>query len=169
MNLVKIKKERKFVDNSIYTNAYENKDNQQIIKSVLSKYRGRLTEETLKSCGLNALWRCLQQHDEKYTTKFTSSLWRFVHWECKKELKTLARSKFRPQELTDIAEEVPLDNLFDDISSILDQEQAKIVKLRFLEGMTLKEIGNTFGVTKEAVRLKLKKALNQIKKLVYNT
>lgn len=167
MKLVKNKK--KFVNNQIYNDAYENKDNQKIIGCVLSKYRGQLDEDTLKTCGLNALWRCLQNHEVSFATKFTSSLWRFVHWECKKELQTLARTKFKPTELFDIAIDKPIESIFDDIDHILDQEQSKIVKLRFLHRMTLKEIGKEFGYSKEAARQKLEKAIDRIRNMVYNS
>jgi len=164
-----VKNQKKLVNNQIYNNAYENLDNQRIISSVLSKYRGRLDEETLKGCGLNALWRCLENHNEALGTKFTSSLWRFVHWECRKELQTLARSKYKPTELVEIAVDEECENVFDDLDNILDPEYSKIVKLRFIHGMTLKEIGKEFGYTKEAARQKLKYALNRIKDMVYNT
>jgi RNA polymerase sigma factor (sigma-70 family) len=50
---------------------------------------------------------------------------------------------------------------------LLDEEQSTILKLRFQKGMTLKEIGEQFGYTKEAARQKLNHALIQVKKLVY--
>jgi len=164
-----IKNQKKLVNNQIYNDAYENLDNQKIISAVLSKYRGRLDEDTLKHCGLNALWRCLQNHNENLGTKFTSSLWRFVHWECRKELQTLARSKYKPVELVEIPINYESINIFDDLPNFLDQEHCKIVELRFIHGMTLKEIGKEFGYTKEAARQKLNYALDRIKDMVYNT
>ena len=153
----------------MYNDAYYNIDNQKIIKAVLSTYRGRLDEDTLIDCGLNALWRCLQSHKTEFTTKFTTSLWRFVNWECKKELQNLARARHKPSELVDISIDSSEYTVFDDIDTCLDDVHSQIVKLRFLEGMTLKEIGNHFGFTKEAARQKLKFALKQIKELVYNS
>ncbi len=58
--------------------------------------------------------------------------------------------------------------IFDDIDKLLEPEYSKIIKLRFIEGMTLREIGKKFGYTKEAARLKLTKALAQVKQMVYN-
>jgi len=160
---------KKIISNELYNIAYNNLDNQRIIKSVLAKYRKQLDDDTLRTCGMHAIWRCLESHDETYSTKFTSSLWRFVNWECKKELQVLARSKFKPQELTDIAINVDAYNIFDDLSNILNEEEVKLIKLRFVEGMTLKEIGKEFGYTKEAARLKLKYTLDQIRSMVYNS
>lgn len=163
------KHQKKTVSNEEYNIAYNNKDNQRIIKAVLFTYRGKLDEDTLKTCGLNALWRCLQNHNESFSTKFTSSLWRFVNWECKKELRTLATSKYKPLELFDVAnEEEEMYSVFDDLHDVLDQEYCQIIKLRFLEKMTLREIGNKFGYTKEAARQKLEKAIGQIR-MVYNS
>lgn len=166
---MRVKKQRKEISNKDYNEAFNNQDNKNIIGTVLSKYRGRLDEDTLKMCGLNALWRCLQFHDIKYTTKFTSSLWRFTNWECKKELQTLARSKYRPTDLFDVPEddEGSLE-IFNDIKSILNEELSKIVKLRFVDGFTLQEIGRHFGYSKEAARQKLRLALSQIETMVYN-
>lgn len=167
---MRVKKQRKEISNKDYNEAFNNLDNKNIINSVLSKYRGRLDEDTLKMCGLNALWRCLQFHDTNYKTKFTSSLWRFTNWECRKELQTLARSKYRPTDLFDVPEnEEDCLDVFNDIGTILNEEYSKIVKLRFIEGLTLQEIGTHFGYSKEAARQKLKFALSQIKTLVYNT
>ena len=163
-----LKHQKQPVNDLIYNEAYKNKDNQKIIQSVLSKYRRQLDKDTLKSCGLNALWRCLQSHSDNFKTKFTSSLWRFVNWECKKELQTLARTKYKSTELYDIPIEETSFTIFDELHGLLPPEYCKIVKLRFEHGMTLREIGKVFGYTKESARLKLQHALKQIKQVVYN-
>lgn len=173
---MKQKHEKKEVSNLEYNNAYNNTDNIKITKKVLSFYRPTLDEETLKSCGMRGLWRALQFHQERFKNKFTTSLWRFVNWECENEVKKLIRTQAKPDskvkslEFFDAEDDsLAQTDIFNDISSLLDKESFSIIQLRFLENMTLQEIGTKFGYTKEAARQKLHKALLEVKRLVYNS
>lgn len=166
-----VKKERKKISDIEYQDAYKNQDNQRVIKSVLSKYRHKLDEHTLESCGLQALWKCLQSHDYSFTTKFTSSLWKFTTWECKREIaKVKNKSREQPLEFSaDIApDKQPVSYDLSDYFSLLSDDEKQVLNYRFVENMTLLEIGNRFGFTREAARLKIKKAINKIKDSVYN-
>lgn len=172
---------KKKITNEAYNEAYNNVDNRRIINSVLSHYKGQLDTDTLKNCGLVGLWRALENHDSSYKTKFTSSLWRFTKYACRTELQALARkqqkknkNEFEHSNIDNIyldnvySREEPSLNIFNEIDDILSKEQAKIVRMRFVENMTLEEIGSQMGYTKETARQKLKLALNKISEVVYN-
>lgn len=148
-----------------FNEAYKNSDNQNIIYSVLKKYSKTLDSDTLRTCGLNALWRCLESHSDEYKTKFTSSLYKFTTWECDRERLKLAKIKDRPVELFDIAEEETEASIFTDLDDVLPTEHAAIVKMRFEEGRTLEEIGRHFGYTKESARQKLASALETLREV----
>lgn len=173
------KHQKKEVTNEEYLEAYNNINNRRVTNKVLSFYKNQIDSETLKSLGLQGLWRCLQFHDPKRENKFTTSLWRFVTWACESEIKRLStkknsetRKKIKYTDMNfdyvgnDLKQEFAID-IFTDIDEILDTEYSEILKLRFQKGMTLEEIGNEFGYTKEAARQKLNNALIQVKKLVY--
>ena len=78
---------KKKISDEEFKAAYTNTDNKNIIKKVISKYDKIISPDNLESCGDNALWRTLQSHDESYEQKFTTSLYRFCEWECKRELR----------------------------------------------------------------------------------
>jgi DNA-directed RNA polymerase specialized sigma subunit len=158
---------KKNINNNDYNIAYDNLSNKRIIKYVLYQYRKILDYDTLKSCGLHALWRCLQYHDDKYKRKFTSSLYQFVKWECEREIKSKYKSSKNTINIDCdiIADEKS--NLFTYISNILDKESFNLIKLRFIDGMTLDEIGKECGFTKESARQKINRILLHLRKRVY--
>ena len=168
-----LKHQKKEVTNKQYEEAYKDLDNTKVINKVLSLYQD-LSSETRRDCGLKGLWRCLQFHEPDKGNKLTTSLWRFVKWECENEKKKLRSQKNQKRsksiELFDVEDEaVEVMDVFHDIDNILDRESSSIIRLRFVEKMTLKEIGATFGYTKEAARQKLNHALEEVKRLVYNS
>lgn len=169
-----LKHQKKEVTNQQFELAYRNEDNIKITNKVLSFYKSVLPDEVLKDCGLKGLWRCLQFHNPDNGNKLTTSLWRFVRWECeneKKKLRTLkSRRRSKSIELFDVEDDTTVSmDIFNDIDSMLDNESSSIIRLRFVEKMTLKEIGVRFGYTKEAARQKLNHALSEVKRLVYNS
>ncbi len=159
---------KKVISEIEFNQAYKNSDNQNIIYSVLKKYSNILDADTLKTCGLNALVRCLESHSDEYKTKFTSSLYKFTMWECDRERVKLEKhqSRMKSVELFDIIDDTGREaSIFDDIEDVLPQEQVSIVKMRFEESCTLEEIGKRFGYTKESARQKLATALNTLREV----
>jgi RNA polymerase sigma factor (sigma-70 family) len=71
-------------------------DNRGIIKAVLKRYSFQLESDDLESIGMYALWKCLRYHVDGYQ-KFTTNLYRFVHWECQREL-----GKKKPKEREEV-------------------------------------------------------------------
>lgn len=75
---------KRVITNDEFNIAYKNEDNIKIINSFSKKFKN-LTFEEITTCGMLAVWKTLQDHD---TTKgkFTNSLYRFMYWECLKQL-----------------------------------------------------------------------------------
>lgn len=160
------KRPKKAVSELEFNTAYANSDNKNIIHSVLRKYVYSLDKDTLKSCGLKALLRCLESHSDEYKTKFTSSLYKFTVWECERERTAIQRRRIKPVELFDIPVDGAVEgSIFEDLQDVLPEEHASIVKMKFVEDRTLEEIGKHFGYTKEAARQKLKTALKTLKEV----
>ena len=147
-----------------FEKALKNKDNIRIIKSVTKKYSGQLSEETQKSCGLYGLWRCMKNHDDSYGRKFTTSLFVHVEWECKREISAQRRKPLVfLGESDDKIESLPPNMDASEILDCLTENQKKIMHQRFFENMTLQEIGENHGYSKEAARQNINKIIEKLR------
>jgi len=172
---------KKPVTNEDFNKAYTNKDNRNIIYSVLSRYAKVIDKEVLESCAQMGLWRCLGQHDDSYGQKFTTSLWRFVDWECKKELRKVKREK----EVGATTMAAPIMDMLDskileknsiesseimhvnECLDLLPKKDKEILYMYFFENRTMEEIGKIHGCSKQNTGQKIAKALARFKN-VYN-
>lgn len=59
-----------------------------------------------------------------------------------------------------------IDQILNSDNNILSSRQSECLKLYYLENMTFAQIGSKFGITREAVRQNIKKAIEKIRKLV---
>jgi len=168
---------KKQISNEEYLEAINNKDNSNIIKSVLKKYSGILDGDTLKECGIHGLWRALQFHNgEKYTTKFTSSLWKFIKWECQQKIIDIRkdRKKHKKVKISDcdvVYNEENKDEyeyIFNEINKHINEENIKILKMRYLEGLSLKDIGIKLKYSTQTIKNRIEKSINILReKMVY--
>lgn len=158
----------KVVSNEEFETALNNKDNALLIYSITNKYRG-LDAETKRECGLTALWRALQKFDASYGQKFTSSLYRFVHWECRRFLAKVKNKRtfvrVGPIEQEDVSE---LENaeFVERYMKLLPAYNREIIQAYYFEDKSLTEIGRLFKMNKAKVRLKLDESMKMLKRLV---
>ncbi len=129
-------------------------EHRRFIKCVLKKYLSVLSEDMLTACGDIALWRCMKSYDESYGQSFSSSLYRFIRWEC---LRMIGEQK--PRHITGIHPEVEsrdnsIENklLLEDCLSILSSKERRMVEARYLYGMTLREIASREGYSDQGVK-----------------
>lgn len=151
-----------------FETAYKNQDNKNIIRSVTNGYSGQLSKDEQGVCGMYGLWRCLQNHDERYGRKFTTSLFIHVDWECKRELSRINKKRMTP--LGEQAENIEATIESSDIPEILEflsEKQKNIVIQRFYENRTLEEIGQSQGYSKEAARQNINKIIKKLQTFVY--
>lgn len=167
---------RRAVTNEEFNQALADDVNKKTIKRVLSKYYSLIPPEELQACGLDALWRCLGYHQEGRGNKFTSSLWRFTVWECRRALKrintqrnkhTVNISAIETQNTFDIpaAEINPNVEYLRECMDKLRPDDRTLIKEYYLDKYTMEEIGNLHGYSKEAARQKINKALTELKKI----
>lgn len=161
-------------------NALSNTDNANVIKSVTLQYRNALSFDERRTCGLHALWRTLQKHDPTVPSrrdssrpcnqKFTTSLYRHLHWECLRELKR-KRSRHRgplvTETLTDglVAPEVARSGIEEYVALLPNARQREAIRLRFFHGYTYDELAEYFGKAKETARLLVFRAVKNLRKI----
>lgn len=64
-------------------------------------------------------------------------------------------------------EQTEIDEFLDCVSTVISKEVEEIIKMR-MEGYTFQEIGDKFGVSRQAIQKKLKSHRNAIKEMVNN-
>jgi len=154
----------KDITNKEFEIAYSKQDNKNIINAVTKKYAKQLSKDSQKSCGLHGLWRCLQNHDDSYGRKFTTSLFIHVDWECKRELASLSKKPLLSlgESDGDIAS-ITASGEFSEILESLPEKQKNIMYQRFYENRTLEEIGKKNGYSKEAARQNINKIISKLR------
>lgn len=155
----------KEVTNEEFENAWADKNNIKLMNSVIKKYGTAFTgtpASELKSIKMIALWKCLGKHD--YTRqKFTSSLYRFINWECLKTIKE--NSKYRQNYKQ-------IDNLTNNLSyndseewmlvDVLNEDEYSLYSKYFKENHTLSQIADQEGLSQEWIRQKILKIKSKL-------
>lgn len=166
---------RRVVSDDQFKTAMSTGDNVNIIRKVTSRYASVIHPDDLYTCGLNALWRTLQCHDPKYNQKFTTSLYRFVEWECQRELRkkrTKVLSMCVPLEQATqeniSCETIPsTDHEFvQETISQMDPEDQEIIRFCLLEGRSLRDASRKFGYSKQVARRRKNDALRRLKERI---
>lgn len=151
----------------------EQQDNHKTMRKVTNKYTSILDEEEIKSCMLQATLRCLKHHEENRGNKFTTSLWRFITWECKREAskkykalqnKPISMDDFKNFDVPGDKEGEEIENIRDCISLLPDNDK-QLIQEYYFDKRTMEEIGTAHNYTKEAARQKIKKAVSKLKEL----
>jgi RNA polymerase sigma factor (sigma-70 family) len=154
------------VTNQQLVDAFQNPDNRNIIRDVCNQYRTILSTDVLRTCGLNGLWKCLEKHDDKLGSKFTTSLYQFVDWQCKKQVRTSSQSDAPTEHAFDIEDcTTPvLDRIIirECIDALPDNYRFVIIG-KFFEGKSNAEMGRELGCSRENVGQLLKRALSAVR------
>lgn len=159
------------VNDDTFNMAHRCSNNRNIIKKVTSKYRNYLQDDDLVSCGLQALWRTLQCHDDSYGQKFTTSLYRFCEWECQREIRNHRRKVKGVKVSISVIPQEDLEHIyfqvapksFDEIIEILEGKEKEIIFNFFKEGKNFTEISRELGISKSIVKRKLNKLIKKLK------
>ena len=115
---------------------------------------------------MSALWSAANNYKEGKNTKFTTYFYKGVVYECIKQKKINNKKNKLSMTNFPINQVFKKNELFDRID-ILEEinalKDAEIIKERFYLNFTLEDIAKKRGISKEAVRFKLKKNLNFLK------
>lgn len=144
----------KQISNVELEQAIADPENQSMIRRVCSYYTKTLSPETLKACGEAAVWRCLQSHRDDMGQRFTSSLYRFLHWECLREVNSLQGHIYKEWiETVDEKQKEPIESLMlQEYLAILPNDAREIVVARYIENRTLADIGKIHHYSKQGIQ-----------------
>ena len=135
--------------------ALENIDYKKIMDSVCGKYSKTIDPDDISSLRLEILWKCLNSFDESRGVKFTTFLYQQLNYAMMNQLRIRRREKNGiPFDIC----QTPKDNI-EVLLSDLNEKQKKILKQRYLDRMTMVEIGKENGYSRETARRAVNSAL----------
>jgi DNA-directed RNA polymerase specialized sigma subunit len=154
-----------------FDEAKEDINNIKIMNTVTSRFYNQIPRDILKQCKMLGLWKAMKAHDFSQKRKFTTSLYKYVLWECQKEI----RSKMVIKTKKDKLDQYVYMNSFDSTSpkislgiiKQLPENEMSLVYDRFYLGLTYKEMGQQRNLSKQTTERRLKKVLKDIKNGVY--
>tara|TARA_B100002019_G_C21269649_1_gene601439 strand:- start:2698 stop:3180 length:483 start_codon:yes stop_codon:yes gene_type:complete len=123
-----------------------------------------LSKDEIKNCIMSAIWSAVNNFKEDKKTKFTTYLYKGVIYECIKQKKSNSRKSKALHFDINNALSVPSGSNFTSEIEMLEEintcEDPSLIFERFYDNLTLKDMAEKRGVSKEAIRFKLKKNLN---------
>jgi len=142
---------------------WKSSDVQNIMNKVANRYKNAIDFDDIESIKMQTLWKCIDKYDSSRGTKFTSYLYAQITFAFKNKLK-----KKRIEFNNDSLEKVDTKNrsrmeVFDILTG-LDPELKDVIDKRFYHNMTMVEIGESNGYSRETARRRLKKAIKMCRK-----
>ena len=159
-----------------------------IIYKVFNQYKRSIDTDELNSLKMLTLWNCVKKYDPTKGTQFTSFLYQHLTFACKNELKKKRREhacehieqytnkhdvKFcgHGQRAAVWGESSHYDHMLGgysremhDMIDGLPPEISKVLKQRFVYSMTMNEIGDANGYSRETARRRLINAIQVCRK-----
>ena len=139
--------------------AVKNIDYKRIMDKVCSKYSRYVDEDDLSSIRLHTLWQCLNKFDPERKVKFTTYLYQQLTFAIKNHLKKQRREYTNIPFSVGQRQDVDIDIAFLD----MPREMAKLIEQKYVSRMTMNEIGEANGYSRETARRRLKKAVEYYK------
>jgi RNA polymerase sigma factor (sigma-70 family) len=136
------------------------------IKRTTEQYRHVLSIEVREACGDMALWKCLQCYDPSFNQSVSSSLFRFIHWECRRALRDLRPKTPHSQLHENVTQDETqyLNMIINDCLGVLCSRDRRIIEDRYLYQYTLQEIANKEGCSRQGVKHIIDRCLNRMSK-----
>lgn len=136
-----------------------------IIKTVEGRYKNSIDPDDLSSASHETLWKCINKFDPDRNAKFTSYLYQQLNYAFKNQLKRDAKNKSHPTNSIDksTCDETMLEAM--DLINSLPREFSSVLHQRFIDNMTIQEIGDANGYSRETARRRIKKAFVKCKEL----
>ena len=163
--------------NDVFMEKWESQDVQNIMNKVANAYKKNIDRDEIESAKMDTLWSCVKKYDETRGSKFTSYLYQQLNftmknlWKSRKKrisqeasLFTTGSNHGRTDNKDDLGQNTH-DKGYDDyvlcfeIVNGLDKKHVDIIHQRFYENMTMKEIGEKNGYSRETARRRVKNAI----------
>lgn len=141
-------------------------NNQDVIKvanNAAKSFKNILSQDEIKNCILNAIWKASKKFDPNSNTKFTSYVHRGVVYECLSQRKFNLNKSTSPLTLSipdnhNAFESVDMKDLVGKVC-----EDPQLVIDRFYKNMTITELAKSRNVCGETIRTRLQKNLQKMK------
>ncbi len=152
------------VRNEEFEEALANEDNIKILNHVCKRYTNQISPEDLYTCKLIALWEAIRNFNPEKKVKFTSFLYNWIGWECKRQIsryqkdRRLSTNRYFDKNSTD-----PNRCEFLDFIDSLPKKLATVLKQRYLYGYTVQEIAERNHYSRETARQYIKKGVQKLK------
>ena len=141
-------------------NYLKNPDVVNIMNAVSNKYSKSIDLDEIDSIKMLTLWKCIKKFDPDRGAKFTSYLYQQLSFAFRSRVKKKKKeysSEFVRDNTPCLKTQSDM-NCYDILEG-LPLDVSSIIKQRFVENMTMKEIGNANGYSRETARRKLLKAV----------
>lgn len=149
------------IDNEEYKKYLSNSNYKSTMQCACSNFRSNLSKDEIYSCQLIGLWKTMQNWKPNGKS-FKSFLYQNVRWQCLQHLRD--NKPFLPI-ISDPT--VSNNNLASDLMGDLCEYYEDIVRKKYFDNMTLREIGEEYGYCYETIRQHLKDALDEMKTNYY--
>jgi DNA-directed RNA polymerase specialized sigma24 family protein len=140
----------------------------KIAESAASSFRHALSEDEIKNCIYNAVWKASRNYSDEGNAKFTSYLYKGVIFECLGQKRfnqdrgfSLSRyDNSKNKCLSYKCKDFSHIDMMDEISQCDDP---MLIYDRFYSNMTIGELAKQHGVCGETIRIRIEKNLKKIK------
>jgi RNA polymerase sigma factor (sigma-70 family) len=141
-------------------NYLKDKNILNIMNKVSFPYKNNIDYDEIDSIKMDILWDCINKYDPARGSKFTSYLYQQLSFAFRSKVKKKKReysSEFVRDNTPCLKTESDM-NYYDMLEG-LPVDVSSIIKQRYMENMTMKEIGSANGYSRETARRKLIKAV----------
>ena len=135
-----------------------------IMNKVSSKFQKGIDRDDVQSVQLDTLWKCLNHYDESKGAKFTTYLHNQLTFAFKNHLKKQKQQLNLGDLHSNIIDRHDYSRDAHDLVNGLPKHISNILEQRYIYNMTMVEIGNANGYSRETARRRLKNAIKICKK-----
>ena len=141
-------------------NYLKDKNILNIMNKVSFPYKNNIDHDEIDSIKMDILWDCINKYDPTRGSKFTSYLYQQLSFAFRSKVKK-KKKEYASESVRDSTPclKTQSDMNCYDILEGLPLDVSSIIKQRFVENMTMKEIGSANGYSRETARRKLLKAV----------
>jgi RNA polymerase sigma factor (sigma-70 family) len=136
-----------------------------IIRVVEGRYKNSIDPDDLSSVSHETLWKCINKFDESRNAKFTSYLYQQLNYGFKNQLNKNSKNKSFCTENIESSFSCEANIEAMDIIRSMPQDLGTVLRQRFIDNMTIQEIGDANGYSRETARRRIKSAFRHCKTL----
>jgi hypothetical protein len=161
----------KIITNEDILNIYNNDKYKKLMYAASRFYLKVLDEDEIESCKLKAILLSLDKYDASKGTKYETFLYRGVLLECKTQSKLKRNNRNIVFNSGDedifIQDNRGSESDYNELIELIDTiENGNLLKMKYIENMTLKQISKINGESEQLIHNKVKKAKKTLKEFL---